>query len=1002
MQSPPSPLKTKAIRAGAGAGKTYNLTREVITQALHFRETQQRWPRFVVTTFTKKATQELSERLMALCLQEFPEAMDFVSSTTNLKVSTIHGVLDECLKELGPLIGLKSDFSYFNESEALFVSKKVLKNLIEESAEDTRELLQVFSFSQLHDLLRQAAKNDLGDYQPLSLAHNLELLEAKLHDLRKKTQKLLASISNYQLPEKWNTLQSLLNTIESSMEVKKWSHPELALQAIDQIDLRSGLKLKSHPDSAVAYESLKPLVDELRTLEQSAFQVDTMENLARYNQQFSILHKKYQAAFDDHKKAISRIEINDLEILTLQLRKNYLRQLSTWSTKKDYWFIDEFQDTSPQQMSILKELIGAQPYYLVGDPQQSIYLFRGARSEVFLEQFKKVEISSGELQFLDSNYRSTPSLLAFINTWVEHQGTDFAKMKPARVQEVTTEPDVVLFIVEKSEADAETATNPELLFIKESIEALQNKGITLEKMAILVRRNRDLEMVGQYLSQHKIPVHLHSSGLFWQRREVLAAISLLKFLVHPHDNENLITLLRVPVLTVTDQDLVDLVTGEGKTLWEKFQKATDSGAYHRTGLILKELRQVKNTQGLVHAFEKALKELNFIDYHLHLDPTGRSEGNLWKFVSLLKDFERERGASFVQFINDCEKAILYESSVDSPGSIENNKVNVMTVHASKGLQFDYVFLPFLALKPYRENQQTFSRDEKNKRWSVRAPANESEVKSSASLFEKAVLHELHQRQDQEDLRVLYVAITRAVRRLYLSWVSPQAEQSWSQTFEFIKDVENDQTHSFRIERVQSLSADLQLLSKVQDVPTAIRSPYQIISQEDLKVQLQAVTKIVAKNQKSYREAYIKKQQGILFHKLLEVIKYPVPKDIPALLSSWFGDGQEEALKALNYILTLSHPPVVDLIKNGKVEWAFRWKQQDRAIDGQVDLWAIYQDTLWIVDYKSGEKILLDKSFAQLAVYAGALQEHLRWKGAVQTAVIYPFLETTFVRTLTSV
>jgi ATP-dependent exoDNAse (exonuclease V) beta subunit len=93
--------------------------------------------------------------------------------------------------------------------------------------------------------------------------------------------------------------------------------------------------------------------------------------------------------------------------------------------------------------------------------------------------------------------------------------------------------------------------------------------------------------------------------------------------------------------------------------------------------------------------------------------------------------------------------------------------------------------------------------------------------------------------------------------------------------------------------------------------------------------------------------------------------------------------------------------MVDLIKNGRVEWAFRWKQPSQTIDGQVDLWAIYQDTLWIVDYKSGEKILLDKSFAQLAVYAGALQDHLQWKGPVQTAVLYPFLQTTFVRTLVS-
>ena len=149
MQSTTSSLKTKAIRAGAGAGKTYSLTREVITQALAFFAREQRWPRFVVTTFTKKATQELSERLMILCLQEYPQAMDFISSSGALKVSTIHGVLDELLKDLGHLIDLKSDFSYLTESEALFLSKKVLKEIVEEDNADVQELLASFSFFQL-------------------------------------------------------------------------------------------------------------------------------------------------------------------------------------------------------------------------------------------------------------------------------------------------------------------------------------------------------------------------------------------------------------------------------------------------------------------------------------------------------------------------------------------------------------------------------------------------------------------------------------------------------------------------------------------------------------------------------------------------------------------------------------------------------------------------------------------------------------------------------------
>ena len=91
--------------------------------------------------------------------------------------------------------------------------------------------------------------------------------------------------------------------------------------------------------------------------------------------------------------------------------------------------------------------------------------------------------------------------------------------------------------------------------------------------------------------------------------------------------------------------------------------------------------------------------------------------------------------------------------------------------------------------------------------------------------------------------------------------------------------------------------------------------------------------------------------------------------------------------------------MVELMKAGKVEWAFRYKKEEQTFDGQVDLWAVYENTLWIIDYKSGERILLDKAFSQLEVYAEAIISYLGWEGPVRTSVVYPFLETSFVRNL---
>ncbi len=996
MSSPTSPLSTKAIRAGAGAGKTYTLTRDVIAFALQFREHKGRWPRFIVTTFTRKATQELQERLLTLALSEFPQALDFVSSSSHLKISTIHGVLDELLKEHGHWIGLKSDFGYLRETEALFLSKKSLKEVYEHDSSEFADLMQVFSFAQIHQLLRASSEKDMSELKPISLHDNLQLLQSHLDQLAERCQSVAQQARRLDLPGKWPAMITVLESLNKSLNIEVWRNPENALQTISDFNLRGGLKSKDRPEGDALYEDFKELVEDLRKLKEPAYQVKTIENLHVYNQQFAVLQKHYLQNLNDKKRQTSRIEIKDLELYSAQLVREHTEQLRSWVEKRDYWFIDEFQDTSPQQMTLLQELIGANPYYLVGDPQQSIYLFRGARSEVFTEQFDKVLKKGGSTHFLEHNYRSTPSLLAFINTSAGYLGENFSEMKAARLDLASEEIDVSYFVATGEEKDQ--IEQQESHFIYHTICALQGQGVSLDTIAILVRKNKQLESVGQFLSQLGVPVHLHSSGQFWRRREVLGCIQLLKFLLLPEDDENLLHLLRIPTMSVSDQQLVDLQNKKEKSLWAEMREGCASGHYGLSGKSLVDLQKNKKLFGVVLAFEKALLDLGFFTFHKHQDPTGRSEGNLWKFVSLLKMFERERGANMVQFLLDCEKARWTESSVDSPGSVEKNKVNIMTVHASKGLQFGHVILPFLSQKPNVDRHIPLAIDETHKNWALRSPANETEMGTTSSLFEKKVLAERKERQQQEDLRVLYVALTRAEKSLHLSWAQEIPKESWAAQLLFLPELTQTST-SFRVKEIhQAELLPLTHFKTERPGKTTVVPAWSQVDDTWSMATSQAVTKIIQRGQKSYRDSHIKKQQGILFHKLVEILKYPVPKDLPSLLQTWFGEeSQEDVLTALNYILALNEPPLAELMKIGHVEWAFRWKNAEQTIDGQVDLWGISEGVLWVVDYKSGERILLDKAFSQLEIYCQAIQRHLKWTGPVRRAVIYPFLQTTVVR-----
>src|SRR3712207_2438262 len=106
------------VRAGAGAGKTYTLTHRVMDIADEMLRLEKRFPRVIVTTFTRKATQELRERLMLLALNEKPHLVDFVNSRSHLVVSTIHGIMDLYLKRYGANVCVDPGYTVISGQQA--------------------------------------------------------------------------------------------------------------------------------------------------------------------------------------------------------------------------------------------------------------------------------------------------------------------------------------------------------------------------------------------------------------------------------------------------------------------------------------------------------------------------------------------------------------------------------------------------------------------------------------------------------------------------------------------------------------------------------------------------------------------------------------------------------------------------------------------------------------------------------------------------------------------
>src|SRR6185437_10547094 len=142
-------LKSKIVRAGAGAGKTRELTKQVLEVVKQVLQDSGVAPRLVVTTFTRKATQELRERLMQEAIrQEDPRLLEYVSSRSPLMISTIHGVLSLFLTRFATEINIDPAFQILSSRDLQRLAKRTLRSLLIQN-EDGQSLLESYSFTQL-------------------------------------------------------------------------------------------------------------------------------------------------------------------------------------------------------------------------------------------------------------------------------------------------------------------------------------------------------------------------------------------------------------------------------------------------------------------------------------------------------------------------------------------------------------------------------------------------------------------------------------------------------------------------------------------------------------------------------------------------------------------------------------------------------------------------------------------------------------------------------------
>jgi DNA helicase-2/ATP-dependent DNA helicase PcrA len=422
------------------------------------------------------------------------------------------------------------------------------------------------------------------------------------------------------------------------------------------------------------------------------------------------------------------VDFDDLLMLTVEVLERFPEALTRWQKAFRYVLVDEYQDTNHAQYRLLQLLAGQHKnVFAVGDPDQSIYAFRGADIRNILE-FER-DFGGGRLIALEQNYRSTNSILRAANSLITHNRerkpknlwSELGEGDPARVVEVEDE-------------------HAEARFVAAEVASLIEEGYAGSELAVFYRTNAQSRVLEDVLVRQEIPYQVIGGPKFYERAEIKDAIGYLQVIANAYDAVSLTRIANRPRRGIGNASLARLQTfadTQGISLWEALERADEAGvgaaplkAVERFRTLMQSSMAGALELSVPELLERVLEKSGYLE-SLEAERTVEAQGrveNLLELVGVAREYqERADEPGLSEFL---QQISLYSDQDDL--SAERSLVSLMTLHNAKGLEFRAVFLIGM---------------------------EEGVFPHSRSLEEQGL---------EEERRLAYVGLTRAKERLTLS------------------------------------------------------------------------------------------------------------------------------------------------------------------------------------------------------------------------------------------
>lgn len=432
------------------------------------------------------------------------------------------------------------------------------------------------------------------------------------------------------------------------------------------------------------------------------------------------VYRRYEAEL----KKCNCLDFDDLLLKTVLLFSTCPDVLEKYQNRFHYINVDEFQDTNKLQYDIVKMLSKKHGnLFVVGDEDQSIYSWRGAEIRNILD-FPK-DFKGAKVFKLEQNYRSTTSILKAANNVIKNNSNRNEKTLWSEINQDDS--------IEYYEAynDRDEATR-----VARAIDTLHRKGAPYSEMAILVRANSVTRGFEEEFNLHGIPYKVFGGFRFYERKEIKDALAYVRIAINPSDNDSILRVVNYPKRGIGNTAVAELQNVAKDTNSTLFQVLINPGLL--SSATAKKLAPFTEIATELVKMQKQMSAVEFVQFAIRrsglessLAQSGDPEDsnrleNIEELVGAVQQFSQDNENAT---ISDFMQSVALVSDTDSMNS--DDYVTIATVHAVKGLEFDNVFIVALEEGIFPTQRAIYSGD------------------------------------IEEERRLMYVAITRARKRLFV-------------------------------------------------------------------------------------------------------------------------------------------------------------------------------------------------------------------------------------------